>query len=184
MQREGGMEYRPEKLEVSTLAQETVELLKQAASKKDIELHNDIEEGLIIYADKNMLDTVLRNLAGNALKFTPRGGEVNLTAKAKPADQDSKKPESDQLIEVTVTDTGIGMSQENLQNIFRLDVSQSTPGTEEEEGTGLGLIICKEMLEQNGGQIWVESESGRGTTVGFSIPPITEETSPPANASA
>jgi len=170
MQREGGMEYHPEKLEVFTLAQETVELLKQTADKKDIELHNYIEEGLIVYADKNMLDTVLRNLAGNALKFTPQGGEVNLTATVKLAEQAAEEAESDELIEVTVADTGIGMSQENLENLFRLDVSPSTPGTDKEEGTGLGLIICKEMIEQNGGHIWVESESGKGTTVGFSIP--------------
>jgi signal transduction histidine kinase len=76
------------------------------------------------------------------------------------------------------------MSQENLENIFRLDISHSTPGTEKEEGTGLGLIICKEMIEQNGGHIWVESESGKGTTVAFSIPHITQETPPTSNASA
>ena len=184
MQREGGMQYHPEALKVSTLAQETVELLKQTADKKEIELHSEIEEGLMVYADKNMLDTVLRNLAGNALKFTPRGGEVNLTAKVKSTDQVTEASESDELIEVTVVDTGVGISQESLENIFRLDVSLSTPGTEKEEGTGLGLIICKEMIEQNGGQIWVESESGKGTTVGFSIPHAPQEAPSPSNASA
>jgi signal transduction histidine kinase len=181
MQREGGMEYHPEELEVANLAQETVELLKQTADKKEIELHSDIEAGLVVYADKNMLDTVLRNLTGNALKFTPRGGEVNVTAKVKSAEPETETDEAAELIEVTVTDTGVGMSQESLENIFRLDVSTSTPGTEKEEGTGLGLIICKEMIEQNGGHIWVESESGKGTTVGFSVPPAQE---PPHNASA
>jgi len=180
MQREGGMEVHPEELEVFTLAQETIELLKQTADKKDIELHSDIEKGLIAYADKNMLDTVLRNLANNALKFTPRGGAVNLTARVK-TDQAA---ESDDLIEVTVADTGIGMSQENLEKIFRLDVSHSTPGTEKEEGTGLGLIICKEMIERNGGHIWVESESGKGTTVGFSIPHTPPKPLPASNTSA
>ena len=183
MQREGGMAYHPEELKVSTLAQETVELLKQTAAKKDIELHSEIEEGLIVYADKNMLDTVLRNLAGNALKFTPRGGEVNLTAKVKSTEQTTEASASAELIEVTVADTGVGMSQESLEKIFRLDVSLSTPGTEKEEGTGLGLIICKEMIEQNGGQIWVESESGKGTTVGFSIPQ-NPKAPPPSRASA
>ena len=172
MQREGGMKYHPEELGVANLAQETVELLKQAADKKEIELHSDIQDGLVIYADKNMLDTVLRNLTGNAVKFTPRGGEVNLRARVKPSPQETEASKTEEVIEVTVADTGVGMSQESLERIFRLEATQSTPGTEQEEGTGLGLIICKEMIEQNGGQIWVQSESGKGTTVSFSMPPV------------
>jgi signal transduction histidine kinase len=128
-----------------------------------------------------MLDTVLRNLASNALKFTPRGGKVNLSARVKPGEPDTSL--GSEFIEVTVADTGIGMNQDSLENLFRLDVSQNTPGTEQEEGTGLGLIICKEMIEQNGGQIWIKSEPGKGTTVGFRMPQVALAPPPAAGAS-
>ena len=169
MQREGGIEYRPEQVEVSTLAEATVNLLQQAAIEKEIGLRNTIEKGLSVYADKDMIEMVLRNLTGNALKFTPRGGTVTLAAKIR----DKKRQPKPHFVEVAVEDTGVGMSQENVGRLFRIDVHHSTLGTEKEQGTGLGLIICKEMVERNGGQIWVESEPGKGTIVGFTVPQTT-----------
>lgn len=165
MQREGGMAYQPERIEVEVLAQETVELLNQTAAQKEVELISAIEAGLVAYADKHMLGTVIRNLTSNALKFTPPEGRVILWAQRM-----SSSPSSPEFVAVSVTDTGVGMSQEDIDKLFRLDVNHSTLGTQEEPGTGLGLVICKEMVERNGGQIRVESELGQGTTVEFTVP--------------
>jgi two-component system, sensor histidine kinase and response regulator len=107
-----------------------------------------------------MLDTVIRNLTNNALKFTPQGGAVTLSA----------RPGQDKFIEIAVKDTGVEMSKQDIDKLFKLGGSHSTLGTNREQGCGLGLIICKEMIERNGDQIWVDSEPGQGTTVRFTIP--------------
>jgi signal transduction histidine kinase len=112
-----------------------------------------------VQADRPMLETVIRNLTSNALKFTPRGGQVTLAARA-----------NGTVVTVSVKDTGIGISPADVAKLFRLDAQHTTLGTEKERGSGLGLIICKEMVEQNGGQIMVESELGTGTTVDFTVP--------------
>jgi signal transduction histidine kinase/CheY-like chemotaxis protein len=163
MQREGGMSYEPEPIEVEVLIRETVELLSQAAAQKEIGLSSDIEAGLIAHGDRQMLCTVLRNLTSNALKFTPRDGTVTLSAQRRTVD-------ASEFAAITVRDTGVGMSEKVIDKLFRIDVNHSTLGTDEEQGTGLGLIICKEMTERNGGQIRVESELGQGTMVEFTVP--------------
>ncbi len=106
-----------------------------------------------------MLNTVIRNLISNALKFTPEGGTV--TIEAKPGLK---------LVEVWVSDTGVGMDAVNIGKLFKIGEHHSTLGTAEEKGTGLGLIMCKEMVVKNGGQIWVESELQKGTTIKFTLP--------------
>ena len=159
MQRAGGIELRPEPIELRGLAHETLEVLEQAAAQKEIGVRNLIAPGLWAQADRHMLETVIRNLTANALKFTPRGGQVTLAARANGAG-----------VTVSVKDTGIGISPADVAKLFRLDVQHSTLGTEKERGSGLGLIICKEMVEQNGGQISVESALGTGTTVEFTVP--------------
>jgi two-component system sensor histidine kinase/response regulator len=164
IQRKGGMVYQPERIEVGELAQETIELLGRAAARKEIELSNAVEAGLMAHGDRDMISTVMRNLTSNALKFTPRGGAVRLSA------QRRTLPGSPEFVAISVRDTGVGMSQEDIDRLFRIDVSHSTLGTEKEQGTGLGMIICKEMVERNGGQIRVESELGKGTTVEFTVP--------------
>jgi signal transduction histidine kinase len=163
IQRKGGMVYQPERIEVGELAQETIELLGRAAARKEIELSNAVEAGLMAHGDRDMISTVMRNLTSNALKFTPRGGAVRLSAQRRTCD-------SSEFVALSVSDTGVGMSQEDIDRLFRIDVSHSTLGTEKEQGTGLGMIICKEMVERNGGQIRVESELGKGTTVEFTVP--------------
>jgi signal transduction histidine kinase len=167
MQREGGMEYQPEQIELDTLIEETVELLGQTAADKEIELSSTIEDGLLVQADKHMLDTVVRNLTSNALKFTPRGGAVTLSARRK-----NSTEKGTSFVVVSVVDTGVGMSQADIDKLFRIDVNHSTLGTEKEQGSGLGLIICQEMVERNGGQIRVESAGvpGKGTMVEFTVP--------------
>jgi signal transduction histidine kinase/CheY-like chemotaxis protein len=162
MQRQGGMEYHPDLLELRLLAEETVNLLAPRAADKQIELRNTIAVGQMVYADKYMLDTVIRNLAGNALKFTPRGGQITLSAH-------NNSTQTGRLT-VAITDTGIGMNEADIAKLFRIDVNHSTIGTDREQGSGLGLIICQEMIERHDGKIWVESAKGHGTTVSFSIP--------------
>jgi two-component system sensor histidine kinase/response regulator len=159
MQREGGIEFRPEPVELRGLAHETLEVLEQTAAQKGIGVRNLIAPGLWVQADQHMLETVIRNLTSNALKFTPRGGQVILAARPNGA-----------VVTVSVKDTGIGISPVDIAKLFRLDAQHSTLGTDKERGSGLGLIICKEMVEQNGGQITVESELGGGTTVEFTVP--------------
>jgi signal transduction histidine kinase len=133
--------------------------LEQTAAQKGIEVRNLIAPGLWAQADRHMLETVIRNLTSNALKFTPRGGQVTLAARPNGV-----------VVTVSVKDTGVGISPADIAKLFRLDAQHTTPGTEKERGSGLGLIICKEMVEQNGGQISVESELGAGTTAEFTVP--------------
>jgi signal transduction histidine kinase len=110
-------------------------------------------------ADKNMVKTILRNLISNAIKFTNKNGSVNAGASV-----------TVNNVEISVCDSGIGMTEETMAKLFRLDANLSTHGTENEKGTGLGLILCREFVEKHGGKIWVESEPGKGSTFKFIIP--------------
>jgi signal transduction histidine kinase len=163
----GRLEYDPGPVELDQLADNTVALFAEMALAKQIRLEHKIEPGLVAQADENMVDTVLRNLTANALKFTPAEGQVILSAQRNGLSPDNGTAE---LIEVAVADTGVGISPENIDKLFRIDVHHTTPGTAQEKGTGLGLILCQEMVEKNGGRIWVESEEGKGTTVTFTVP--------------
>jgi signal transduction histidine kinase len=106
-----------------------------------------------------MLQTIVRNLVSNAVKFTVKGGKINITAKSLSTD----------TIEVSINDTGIGMNKEFIENIFRIDTDTTRKGTEGESSTGLGLLLCKEFVEKNGGKIWAESEEGKGSIFKFSL---------------
>jgi signal transduction histidine kinase/DNA-binding response OmpR family regulator len=164
MQREGGLAYTPEPIELIDIAQTVQKILGPVAVQKEIELRNAVELGLWVYADRNMLETVLRNLANNALKFTPRGGRVTLSAHAGSA---YRLPG---FVTIAVQDTGVGMTEAVMANLFRIDTHHSTAGTENEPGTGLGLIICQEMVQRNGGKIWATSEVSKGTMMQFTMP--------------
>ena len=163
----GRIEYDPGPVELHQLAENTVALLNEMALAKQIRLAHTIEPGLVAYADEYMIDTIFRNLTTNALKFTPAGGQVTLSAHRNGVSTDDVKTE---LIEVKVADTGVGLSQADIDKLFKIDVHHTTPGTAQESGTGLGLILCQEMVSKNGGQIWVESEVKHGTTVTFTVP--------------
>ena len=139
------------------LAQKSIEVLKPVALQKEIALINEIQE-TTAFSDPNMVETVIRNLVANALKFTPSGGLVKVSSL-----QHGDK------VQVMVTDTGVGMSEEQMENIFALDQKSSTSGTAGEAGTGLGLPLCKEMVEKNGGRIWIVSAPGEGSTVTFTM---------------
>ena len=164
LQREGGLMYNPEPVELVEVARTVHDVLRPVAAQKEIEFNNTIEPGLWVYADRNILETVTRNLASNALKFTPRGGQVTLRAHAGSA---YRLPG---FVTIAVKDTGVGMTDAVLANLFRIDTHHSTVGTENEPGTGLGLIICQEMVQRSGGKIWATSEVSKGTTMQFTVP--------------
>jgi PAS domain S-box-containing protein len=130
------------------------------AANKEIEICYDVPEDLTIFADGNMLESVIRNLFSNAVKFTPRGGKILIAAKEL----------TDKSIEISIKDTGIGMTKETIHNLFRLDINTSREGTEGESSTGLGLIICKDFIEKHGGTLHVESEEEKGSVFYFTIP--------------
>jgi len=153
------IKYSPENMDINDIAASTLSLLSITAEKKHIKLVNALEPKTQVYADKNMINTVIRNLVSNAVKFTKNGGEVRISATDK-----------GDLIEINISDTGTGMNKENLGKLFRIDTYHSTTGTAGETGTGLGLIICREFIEKHGGKIKVESEEKKGSTFSFSLP--------------
>lgn len=142
-----------------TLAGEALAQLETQAVKKGVTIENNIGPGIVVHVDPFIVDTVLRNLVSNAIKFTPRGGYTSLAA----------YPAGD-FIEVAVTDTGVGIAPEQLGSLFTIEQRSSTAGTEGENGTGLGLHICQELVEAEGGTIWVDSTEGAGTTFYFTLP--------------
>ncbi|MDM8541252.1 hybrid sensor histidine kinase/response regulator [Desulfococcaceae bacterium HSG9] len=155
----GKMEHQPAKIKLYLLSEPNLLLLKPQAEKKKIKLYSDIDKDTSAYGDSNMISTVIRNLISNAIKFTHPKGEIRITCQE---DGDFRK--------ITVSDTGIGIADENIVKLFRIDGHFSTYGTEKESGTGLGLILCKEFVEKNGGKLWVESEEGKGSKFSFTVP--------------
>lgn len=165
MQR-GHMEYEPEEISLQEVFTENIKLFAPTAQSKGIKLYSQVPQQLFAYADKKMFSTVIRNLTSNALKFTPSGGEVVISAQRVKGQTHEKK----QLIDIFLRDSGIGISSQNLTKIFKIDSPFTTLGTAEEKGTGLGLIICQEMVDKNGGQMSIDSELDKGTTVRFTVP--------------
>jgi len=155
----GKIVFNPSPVNLSEILKEEFEVLNNMAIRKKIVLKSFVPENLMIMADSNMVKTVLRNLISNAIKFTYKNGSVEVNAIT-----DSKNAE------ISVSDNGTGMTKETTAKLFRIDANLSTQGTENEKGTGLGLILCKEFVEKNGGKIWVESESGKGSTFKFILP--------------
>jgi signal transduction histidine kinase len=154
-----GLETRPTHTNLTTLVKENFNLFGEIAKNKKIDLQHNLPTEMHAWADADQINLVLRNLISNALKFTPKGGEVKVRAMQK-----------EQQIEIHLQDSGVGMSAETLSNLFRQDKHVSTYGTQGEKGTGLGLLLCQEMITKNGGKIWVESELGVGTAFKFVLP--------------
>ena len=134
-------------------------LVTPVAEEKNIRLRGERKELLTVFADAQMVDTIVRNLINNAIKFTAEGGTITVTERR-----------NSEWAEVAVVDTGVGMSADQVANLFRLDKKSSTAGTEGETGTGLGLDLCKELVEMQGGEIRVESTEGKGSTFSFTLP--------------
>ncbi len=155
----GIMVFSPVEINIIPAIEESINLLRDEATQKNIAITMDASQKLIAKVDRAMLNTILRNLLSNAVKFTHSGGRITVTAQLKR-----------HLLKLSVTDSGIGISKESRENLFRIDRTCTTRGTENEKGSGLGLILCKEFVEKHGGQIWVESEVGRGSIFSFTIP--------------
>ena len=155
----GRMDYNPEYFEMVTLINEEIVLFKHIAEKKAIQVAQVTTYPIQVEADKEMIKTVLRNLISNAIKFTHPGGEITISTNIR----------QKELI-VSVSDNGVGISKDRTDKLFSIGNSYSTSGTQNEKGTGLGLILCRELVNKNRGKIWVESEVGKGTTFYFSIP--------------
>ncbi|MBI5010350.1 MAG: HAMP domain-containing histidine kinase, partial [Bacteroidia bacterium] len=157
--KQGKMPFNPENIGLSSFITDCLSLLILQADKKKIEISVNISPDLSIYGDRNMLQAVLRNLVSNALKFTHSGGRIKVNA-----------IEVDNQTMISVIDNGIGMSHDLLLRMFHIDEKSNRPGTEGEISTGLGLLLCKEFIEKHNGQIWVESEEGKGSSFHFSVP--------------
>ena len=160
----GRMAFNPQEFNLKTLVEETVNVLKTHIAGKQIRLNIDFpnEEQIIIYADRTMMAIVLRNLLTNATKFTPQGGEIRLHVETLCAT-------SLQSVQISVEDSGIGMDEETQRNLFNIDRQNSRTGTAGEQGSGLGLIVCKELVEQNGGTMTVKSEVDKGSKITIEI---------------
>lgn len=151
--------FEPEILNLPTLYHEVIENLKQNATAKSITINNLFTDDSTVFADKNMLKMVLRNIISNAVKFTRKQGCINVSVEKNQAE-----------IIITVSDNGVGIEPERLNNLFDISNTISTVGTANEKGTGLGLVICKEFIEKHGGKIWAESELGKGSDFKFTLP--------------
>jgi signal transduction histidine kinase len=156
----GVVECVPKVIDLFPIAKENLELFTTRAEQKQITFKNSIQEGTTVYADPVMVNTVMRNLLSNGLKFTSAGGSIHVSS----TDHD------EHFIAVTVVDTGIGIPEDILPRLLRIDTQYTHTGTAGEQGTGLGLILCKELVEKNGGNLWVESELGKGTIFTFTLP--------------
>jgi PAS domain S-box-containing protein len=151
--------FNPETLNLRQIMNEVVDLLILSAKIKNITINYNLPDKVMLYADRNMLKTILQNLISNALKFTKPGGIIHIYA----------IPYSDYL-EITVSDNGIGMSKKTIGKLFNIETNVPTTGTFNEPGSGLGLIICREFVEKHGGKIWTESEVGKGSAFKFTLP--------------
>lgn len=155
----GKLIFKPEKFEINSFIDDTTQLYEGIAKQKLITIKKKLPNNDTVFADKAMISTVFRNLISNAIKFTKPNGEIIISVEKK----------QNEFI-FSVADTGIGIPQNSIERLFRIDQSFSTNGTNNEKGTGLGLILCKEFIEKHGGKIWVESEEGKGSCFYFTFP--------------
>jgi len=160
----GKVQLKRDTFNLSHLAIETVSVMKFMAEKKKIIINQNIPAGTLITADRNMIGTVLRNLLSNAIKFSPEGGKVDISG------QTDSQSNGHVMYTVSVADNGIGMTHEQLSSLFRIGHMVSSTGTANEKGTGLGLLICKDLVEMNGGSINALSAPGQGSQFAFTVP--------------
>lgn len=157
----GEITFKPEHFNLLDLFNSEIDFLFNLALQKNISLSLSIKPDLEVFADKNMIVTIVINLVSNAIKFTHHGGAITVVARA---NIDETK--------ISVIDTGMGMKPKDVEKLFKIENAQSTRGTDNEKGTGLGLILCKEFTEKHNGKIWVESEVGKGSLFNFTIPTV------------
>lgn len=155
----GQLSYKPKKMVLSAIIKESITNSEAMAKSKNIRLEHFQADEIEVYGNKNMLGIVFRNLISNAIKFTHSGGKIKIYA-----------IERNNHVEICVSDNGIGIDEEALEKLFNSSINNSSKGTEEEKGSGLGLLLCKEFVEKHGGNIWAESEPGKGSNFKFSLP--------------
>jgi two-component system, sensor histidine kinase and response regulator len=153
------IKFQPVNSKIINLVEQNIQVLDGIAKNKGITLFHEVDPNFIVYIDENTISTAIRNLISNSLKFTEKEGRITVSGKT-----------TEGFVQISIQDTGIGMAEENLKKLFRQDQIFSTWGTEGEKGTGLGLLLCKDFVEGNGGKIWVESEIGKGSTFHFTVP--------------
>ena len=158
----GRVEYNPSKLNLAKMIRNALNMLKGNAIKKQINLMLDVENDIIVNADEDMLNSIMQNLVSNAIKFTPKGGDVKISAKKIPSANQQNE------IEIAVQDSGIGISKSDIEMIFNNSI-HSTPGTDKEYGTGLGLLLVKEFVEKNGGKLIITSKLNAGSNFSFRL---------------
>ncbi|MBU8892174.1 MAG: PAS domain S-box protein [Bacteroidales bacterium] len=159
----GRLETKNENVNVYKIVEDIRDLCDENLKTKGLEFVNDISKELNIYTDLNIIQTVFRNLIYNAIKFTSKGGKITIKSKNEIVSKNKIN------VILIVKDSGIGIPKDKIEKIFDIDYDYTTPGTENEKGTGLGLILCKELIEKIGGEIWVESEEGKGSTFYFTL---------------
>ncbi|NMB83445.1 MAG: PAS domain-containing sensor histidine kinase [Ignavibacteria bacterium] len=155
----GKIPYEPTTFNIYHKINQITNLLKNNAESKQIKLINDVTPSAVVFADEDMIFSVIQNLLSNAIKFTKEGGNIIFKSHFRESD-----------IEISVADNGVGIKEDDLKKLFRMDTHHTTYGTKDEKGSGLGLLLCKEMVERNRGRIWVTSKVGEGTTFSFTIP--------------
>jgi len=157
---QGRMVYKPKIINLTSVVNDTFNLLSGVAGQKSIQMKSNLDEEQMVYADKNAVKTIIRNLVSNSIKFTKQNGIITINAKRK----------ENGFLLVSVTDTGIGMDQEIKEDLFKKFKNEPRWGTDGEKGVGLGLVITREFVEKHGGSIWVISEEGKGSTFSFTLP--------------
>ncbi len=155
----GLLHYQPAQISLYDAVEENIALFTSQSEQKHIALRHHIAPDMTVYADKGMLDTIIRNLLSNAIKFTGNGGTITVSAILHEA-----------LVEIAVADTGVGLTTDDIPKLFRMDTHYTHVGTQGEHGTGLGLSLCKELAEKHHGSIRVDSQQGRGSTFHFTLP--------------
>ena len=155
----GELEFTPEKIELINEVTNVISLVEVQAINKNIKIENNVESGIYVEADLNMLNTILRNLISNAIKFTEANGEIQISVSI-----------NSNFAKITVKDNGVGIAQSNIDNLFSIEVKNPSVGTANELGSGLGLILCKDFVEKHGGKLWVESSVNEGSEFKFTLP--------------
>ncbi len=156
----GTISFAPQRWHLSEIVKQSYENMKQRSVQKGITLKNDIPDSIEVYADEKMLNTVIRNFLSNAVKFTGADGIVKISA----------YETDDFMVEVTVSDTGVGLSKEDVRKLFKIGEKVRKQGTDGEPSTGLGLLLCNEFVEKHNGKIRVESRENIGSTFYFTVP--------------
>jgi len=158
----GAIDFKPMEISILEIVNRIAAHSKASAERKNIKIYQSVALDIKVYADPDMTDTILRNLVSNAVKFTYAGGEIHISAAINKG-----------FAEISVKDTGIGIKQEDIDKLLKIDNKFKREGTEGEQGTGLGLLLCNEFVEKNRGKMWIESKADQGTIFSFTLPVVT-----------